>query len=134
MEDIAATAEDVIRSLVHKDKRGNNCIDVKTSQLRKFLTAVNTLSNKITVYRAQHKQTKQLSSELTSEIKYLKVKITYQIARGATRWGNPVEDFVHSAKLIQRIEDIGTDVVKYQEFAKFIEALVAYHKFYGGKD
>ena len=42
--------------------------------------------------------------------------------------------FVSRAKLIERIDAIGTSIPKYQEFARYIEALVAYHKFYGGRD
>lgn len=38
------------------------------------------------------------------------------------------------AKLNEAIDEIGNDIKKYKDFAKYIEALVAYHKFYGGKD
>ena len=43
-------------------------------------------------------------------------------------------DFAEKARLKERIEAIGTDMKKYEEFAHFMEALVAYHKFYGGRD
>ena len=32
------------------------------------------------------------------------------------------------------IDGIGDSVEKYQKFASYVEALVAFHKFYGGKD
>ena len=34
----------------------------------------------------------------------------------------------------QHIEAVGTSIAKYEAFAHYVEALVAYHKFYGGKD
>jgi len=70
-----------------------------------------------------------LSEQLAAEIKYLKVKIAYQAGRERA-----VRDFVQKAELTKKIDEIGTDLSKYKEFAKYIEALVAYHKFYGGKD
>jgi CRISPR-associated protein Csm2 len=45
-----------------------------------------------------------------------------------------VKEFVEYADLINKINNIGRDIKKYEEFSKYIEALVAYHKFYGGKD
>ena len=36
--------------------------------------------------------------------------------------------------LMEWIDGIGDSVEKYQKFASYVEALVAFHKFYGGKD
>ncbi len=35
---------------------------------------------------------------------------------------------------MRRIDAIGDDIRKYEDFASYMEALVAFHKFYGGKD
>ncbi|WP_440330359.1 hypothetical protein [Mitsuokella multacida] len=45
--DVAAEAEAVIQSLVYKDHRDNERLDLKTSQIRKFLAAVTSVTNKI---------------------------------------------------------------------------------------
>lgn len=134
MKDIVKEAEAVILSL---EKNRKNEFALRTNQLRKFLSAVNTVSNKVNVYQAQlitanpSRMSKDmvLSEQLAAEIKYLKVKIAYQAGRERA-----VRDFVQKAELTKKIDDIGTDLAKYKEFAKYIEALVAYHKFYGGKD
>ena len=65
------------------------------------------------------------------EIKYLKVKIAYQAGRDKNKI---VKNFVEKAKLFERIDKIGNSFAEYENFARYIEALVAYHKFYGGKD
>ena len=133
MEDVGAKAEAVIKSLVYKDNRNRDKIDLTTGQIRKFLTAVNSLTSKITVYKAQHGQLDTLPDNLVAEIKYLKVKIAYQAGRDKSR-NNIIKTFVEKAKLFEKIDTIGNNIQEYEKFAHYIEALVAYHKFYGGRD
>lgn len=125
--DIAREAEEVIARLA---KEGNGRLFLTTSQLRKFLAAVNALTNKISVYRAQNDGAAQLPPTLASEVKYLKVKLAYQVGR------NPraVRPFAEMARLKEWIDGIGTDIGAYEDFAHYVEALVAYHKYYGGRD
>ena len=84
----------------------------------------------LAVHRTQSGQTEVLSRAIASEVKYLKVKLAYQ----AARYRATVGDFAEKAHIKERIDQIGTDMKKYEEFAHFMEALVAYHKFYGGRD
>ena len=106
---------------------------VTTSQIRKFLTAVNTVSGTVD----QYKNTEignSLPEDLQMQIKFLKVKLAYQIGRAESRRGNLVKDFSDEAKLMSRIDGIGSSMEKYENFARYVEALVAFHKFYGGRD
>ena len=130
-KDIVAQAEEVIKGLCYPDRfrKGTTKIDLKTNQIRKFLTAVNTLTGKIDIYRTKNEQTLTLPEYLVAEIKYLKIKIAYQAGREKA-----VKEFVEKANLISRIDEIGDSVERYEQFAKYVEALVAYHKFYGGRD
>lgn len=133
MKDVGAVAEAVIQQLVYRDNQGRDKINLTTGQIRKVLTAINALTNKITVYAAQNENVTKLPENLAAEVRYLKVKIAYQVGRDKTR-GNPVKTFVDKAELFKRIDEIGTNIGRYEEFARFVEALVAYHKFYGGRD
>ena len=81
------------------------------------------------VYKSKNVGVQQLTDELATEVQYLKVKIVYQAGREAT-----VKKFVQASQLLECIDGIGTDMKKYDEFAHYVEALVAYHKFYGGQD
>lgn len=133
-EDVGAKAEQVIKKLVQTVPGKNYTkIELTTGQIRKFLTAVNSLTNKIEVYKSQNENIETLPEDLVMEIKYLKVKIAYQAGRDKSR-NNTVKNFVESAGLFTRIDKIGNSLKAYEEFARYIEALVAYHKFYGGKD
>ncbi len=134
MEDVGATAEEVITKLVHTVHGENgdyDKIDLTTGQIRKFLTAVNSLTSKIEVYKAQNEKFEKLPENFVMEIKYLKVKIAYQAGRDKNK---TVKNFVKESKLFECIDKIGDSLTEYENFARYIEALVAYHKFYGGKD
>ena len=98
---------------------------ITTSQIRKFLSAVNCLENKISSCE------KELSPEIANEIKYLKVKLAYQVGR------EPNKDAKSGLKNLYNeieplISQIGTNKDNYTKVARYIEAIVAYHKFNGG--
>ena len=124
--DVAAEAENVILKLKEK---GNDKIYLKTSQLRKFLSAVNAVTNRVMVYHAQHLDETKLPITLASEVKYLKVKFAYQAGRM-----REVREFGETARIKEHIDRVGDSFREYQWFARYMEALVAYHKFYGGRD
>ena len=127
VKDIAQEAENVILRL---KKDGSGKLVITKSQIRKFLAAVNALTNKVDDYRARNPRAVELSPALASAVKYLKVQLVYQAARNQTT----VQPFVKQARLKERIDSIGTDLRAYEDFAHYVEALVAYHKFYGGED
>lgn len=124
--DVVDKAEQTIKGL-EKDKYGN--LRLTKSQLRKFLTAVNTVKNKVDVDKNKNSDTSKLSPDMAAEVKFLKVSILYQAGREKF-----VKDFVEKAEIAKIIMDIGNDVNKFNKFCKYVEALVAFHKFYGGRD
>lgn len=133
IEDVGKTAAEVIHSLIYKDNRGRDKIDLTTGQIRKVLTAINSLNNKIIVYKSQNETITDLSEELAAEVKFLKVKIAYQVGRDRNR-GMPVKTFVEKAELFKRIDAVANSISAWENFSRYVEALVAYHKFYGGRD
>lgn len=129
MEDYVDQAERVMKELHDKEINNSRYKMVTKSQIRKFLVAVNAVTGEVEQYRLSQKGTK-LPEDLRMQVKFLKVKLAYQIGR----MGTPVKDFNEEAKLMEWIDGIGDSVEKYQKFARYVEALVAFHKFYGGKD
>lgn len=125
--DVVTEAEKAIKKLQYKDRY--NKIDVTTSQIRKFLTAVNVVRNKVDLYKAKNKGAEALSKELTAEIKFLKVNLLYQAGRT-----DAVKQFMTVSKLDIIIDGIGDSLARFVKFTKYVEALVAYHKFLGGRD
>lgn len=131
--DIVKMADDVISKL-SRDNRDN--ILLKTNQIRKFLTAVNILSNKVSVYKAEHPGAEKMSPDLADEVKYLEVMLVYQIGRDNAQ--NPktksVQEFVDKSRIRDLIKTIGNDIYTFEKFNRYVEALVAFHKFHGGRD
>lgn len=122
--DIIAQAKEVMEHELERNKYGK--LSLTTSQLRKFLSAVNSVSNKINLYRIQNTNSKELNEDLAAQVQYLKIKLVYQAGREQS-----VKDFMNKSGLETMISGIGTSIKKYEEFAKYVEALVAYRKFEG---
>lgn len=119
---IAEEAKDVIERL---NKKNNKKDGVSTSQLRKILVLINAIDNKIS-YISDDKITEELEDMLVN----LKIKIAYQSGRE-----NKVKDFVKESKINNRLDNIlkNKDKRELKKFTRYVEALVAYHKYYGGK-
>ena len=75
-----------------------------------------------------------MPEDLQMQVKFLKVKLAYQIGRDKSKGGTNVEKFSKNAGLMNKIDNIGSSMEKYESFARYVEALVAFHKFYGGAD
>jgi len=127
--DVVAEAEKAMRSLQYLDRKGNARIDVTTSQIRKFLTAVNVVRNRVDLFKAKNIGVGKLSDELVAEVKFLKVNLLYQAGREQT-----VKTFMEKTRLDSIIDSIGAESENFVKFTKYVEALVAYHKFLGGRD
>ena len=128
--DIIARAENAIKGIMVKDKFNNNVLLLKTGHIRKFLTSVNLVRDRVEVYKMRGQEPDRLSPELVAEVKFLKVKLMYL----AGREKNIVGAFVEKSGLIEMIDSIGDSTERFYTFAKYVQALGAFHKFYGGKD
>lgn len=131
MENIVDKAELAIKSIGKQDKNNPNklFIKLKTNQIRKILTAVNILKNKVDIYKISNPKVKKLDEELQMEIEFLRVSISYQAGREKL-----VREFVEKADLLNMVKDINGDIKAFENFCRYIEALVAFHKFYGGQE
>ena len=120
MVDFVQRAETFVKEKLSRiDVRGARRIDLSTSQIRKFLSAVNRIENQIVA------EGEQLSEDMVNEIKYLKIMLAYQAGR--ERAVKPLYE-----ELVIEIDKIGESKKKFVEFARYVEAIVAYHKYYGG--
>lgn len=135
MENIVDKAELAIKSIRKPNKKNHDklVIEIKTNQIRKILTAVNILKNKVDIYKIANPQAKKLDEELQMEIEFLRVNIAYQIGREKGK-ENLVREFVEKADLLNMVKDINGDIKAFENFCRYIEALVAFHKFYGGQE
>lgn len=113
------TAQHVINTL-----KGNRGGLLTTSKIRNLLSMISTLYDEVRRERAE-----KLSDEEQSRIQYIRLHFAYEAGRD-----NKVKDFVTEADIFAHIRDIGDSKEKFLLFCKYMEALVAFHRFYGGKE
>lgn len=120
-ENYVDLAEQVIESL-ERDKRGN--IKLSTSQIRNILAMSSDIYGDVMEIKGD-----KLTPEIIGRINYLKVRIVYEEGR------NPdVKDFAEKAKLRFYLDHISGSKEKFLYFSRYMEALVAFHRYNGGRD
>ena len=113
-------AEDVILKL---KEEGRGRIRLTTSQIRNILTITST------IYDNAKRKKGPLDEEELMSVQLLRTKFVYESGRDKN-----VEQFIQMADLINLIKSVGDSREKLILFCKYMEALVAYHRFEGGKD
>ena len=111
-------AEKVIKSL-NRNKRDSKLFLLTTSKIRNLLNLTSTLfdESKVREYK-----------DLADKIAYLRVQFVYQSGRETS-----VKDLVKKAEILDILKEINNKE-SLQRFCRYMEALVAYFRFYGGKD
>lgn len=117
-ENYVDEAEKVMRALFENRSR------ITTTKMRGFLTLVND------IYNAENLRTEtELSSESKLKLMRLRVRVVYDAGRE-----RDVKDFVEKAKLLEYLKGVGDSRETMIHFAHYMEALVAYHRYLGGRD
>lgn len=118
-------AERVISKLKNKkDQRGYYIPMVTMSKLRNLLGITVDIYNE--VVRCQEDR---LNEDISARIEYLRVRFLYEAGRDTA-----VRNLVNEADIVEILKGINSSRKKYILFNRYMEALVAFHKYYGGKD
>ncbi len=119
-------AEKVIQKLVEDSKQKNRgkVNIVTTSKIRNLLAMTADIYNQVLVYTNE-----KLNEDISGRIEYLRVRFMYECGREPK-----VKEFVKEAEIIELLKEIGQSKKNYLLFSNYMEALVAFHKFYGGQD
>ena len=113
------TANNVILALKNDDKFGE--LTLTTSKIRNLLSMTSALYTD-----AQQQREDKLSTEMQSRVQYLRMRVAYEAGRDQT-----VKSFVVKAELLEQLSAIRDDRKKLLLFCRYMEALVAYHRFHG---
>ncbi len=118
-------AEKVIKSLMgKKDQRGRDIPIVTTSKLRNLLAMSADIYNEVI-----NQKEDTLSEDICSRIEYLRVRVLYEAGREAA-----VRNLVNEAGIIEILKNAGVSKKNYILFSRYMEALVAFRKYYVEKD
>lgn len=97
---------------------------VTTSKIRNLLAMTADIYNQVMIC-----QNDKLSDDLKGRIEYLRVRFMYECGREPL-----VKNFVKEADVLPILKEINGSKKNYILFSRYMEALIAFHKYYGGKD
>lgn len=106
----------------HKQKNRGFAKVVTTSKIRNLLAMTADIYND-----AVNCKKDTLPSALVEKILYLKVRFVYEAGRD-----QGVKELIEEAHILKHLEDIRTNRQQFIYFSRYMEALVAYRKFYCG--
>ena len=117
-EDYVDEAERIRRSLMSQPKK------VTTSKIRNLLSLVTD------IYNTENIRTEvKLLPESIVKLNLMRVRVAYECGRDDT-----VKSFVAQTNLLEYLKGISTDRADLIRFAHYMEALVAFHRYFGGKE
>ena len=119
-------AENVIKNLV-KGARKNFKVEpdiVTTSKIRNLLAMNADIYNQVLT-----KSSEKLDDEICGRIEYLRVRFMYECGREPK-----VKEFVQQAEILEILKEIKQSKKNYLLFSRYMEALIAFHKYYGGRE
>ena len=117
-EDYVDEAERIMRSLMSGGKT------VTTSKIRNLLSLVTDIFNTENI-----RTDEKLRPESVVKLNLMRVRVAYECGRDDT-----VKAFVAQTKLLEYLKGISTDRADLIRFAHYMEALVAFHRYFGGKE
>lgn len=114
-------AERVILALKEEN---NGRLALTTSKIRGLLSMTASIYTDV-----QRNRSETLSEELQSRVQYLRMRVAYEAGRDPV-----VKKFVIKAELLEQLSNIRADKERLLLFCRYMEALVAYHRYHGGND
>ena len=114
-------AENAVKRL-ERNKNGN--LILTTSKIRNILSMISTIYNEVI-----HHPADKLNEDMVERLKYLKMRFAYEAGREKA-----VKNLIEVAKIFEIIDWVGNDKQRCILFCKYIESIVAYHKFNGSRD
>ena len=117
-ENYVDEAERIMRALI------SSGTTVTTSKIRNLLSLVTDIYNDESI-RTEDK----LKPDSVVKLNLMRVRVAYECGRDDT-----VKSFVARTNLLEYLKGISTDRADLIRFAHYMEALVAFHRYFGGKE
>ena len=119
-------AESVIVSIgtPHRKQKGKLIFQVTTTKLRNIFSMVSD------IYNVENRRTAEtISDDSSAKLQMLRIRVLYEAGRDPS-----VQNFIRASHMLEYIKGIGTNKEAMIRFAHYMEALVAYHRYYGGRE
>lgn len=120
-ENYADLAEQAVKTLKEAKETRKVRELVSTSKLRNLLSMISDIYNELL-----NNSEEELNDRIKERITYLRVHFVYECGREKS-----VMNFVRTANILAYIQNIQGKKSEFLLFSRYMEALVAYFKFYG---
>lgn len=97
---------------------------VTTSKIRNLLAMVSDIYNDVSILNSD-----KLGSDIVGQISYMKIRFYYEAGREPL-----VKTLLSDSEVFEILDKIGNSKKNYILFSRYMEALVAFRKYYGGND
>lgn len=97
---------------------------ITTNKLRNILTMLREIQKSV----LQKNEEEKLNEDLCGRLQYYKMRCAYEAGRD--REEKQVKAFMEKSQIIALVEWIGDDKKKFLLYCHYVEALVAFHKYY----
>lgn len=102
----------------------DNYRKITTSKLRNLLSLL------MDVYNTETLRTEEtISEESAVKLQMARIRMAYECGRDRN-----VKEFVEAAHMMPWLKDIGKSREKAIRYVHYLEAIVAYHRFFGGRE
>jgi len=114
-DDYLDQAEEIMR---------NNVKEITTSKIRRLYSLV------IEIYNRENLRTESdLDPQSIADINMARVRFAYECGRDSN-----VKRFIEKTHLLEYMKGVGTSRANFIKFTQYMEALVAYHRYFGGSE
>ena len=107
--------------------------EITSTKIRSILSMTAAIYNDVITL-----QEDELNDDICGQIQYLKLRIIYEVGRDKDSNNkskvHPMIVFIDETKILQHLEEVGKSKSQYIIFSRYMEALVAYRKYYGDRD
>ena len=121
-------AEDAIQGLIADarkiEKKPGGYKIITTSQIRNQLAMTTEMYSEVA-----NSNDDQLSGEILDKIEYLRIRFAYQAGRE-----DLVRKFIEKTHILSILKSIKGNKADFLIFCRYMEALVAFRKYYGNRD
>lgn len=122
---------DLAEKYMKENKGSKDFRNLSTTKVRSFLTLINSLYNALLLEKTTDSEGRisdELNEDQLEQLRNIKVRMIFE-----TR-DHSVKVFLNNTGLIDGLNFIGRSKKKFIRYTRYLEALVAYHRFYGGQD
>ncbi len=119
-EEIPENYVDVAENVMEKDFR-----NITTSKLRNLMSLL------VDAFNVESRRTEEtITTQSQAVLLQMRVRLAYEYGRG----NNNFKNFLENSKLQEYLKGIGSNRQKFIDLYHYVEALVSYHKYYGGRE